>query len=250
MAMWRMRVGGWAAVSVGLVLGAMALVAAQAPRNKGPVTEAPRVSAPTPRLPQGATFPGGLQSFPGVALSPGTSIPMSPLPQIPPQGSFAPQAALLAVRLELRTGLALEGQIEAAALPGVTRFGEVAIPLSTIRGVRLHDGSVESKPPDGPSATVILDNDDSLTMALRVQQLHVKTEWGTAIIDLPQVRSLLLTSEPMEWEEAGGRWRLKRLEPPPAAAEAVDDAASVVPAETPPPAKDEPRARVPSGSAS
>ncbi len=235
--MSRTRVGLWAALSGGLVLGAMALVAAQAPRTKGPGGESAsrlrRPSLPAPAYPGTTIQPLG-SSFGGSSgPAPATTIPNSPtLADLPP-GSFAPQVATIPIRLELRSGLTLAGQVESAALPGLTRFGEVAIPLTAMRGLRLFDGSPDAKLPEGPTATVILDNDDSLTVVLRAQQIQVKTEWGTAIVDLPQVRSLLVTSEPVQWIDSGGRWRLEPL--PPSAADAPEvEAAAPNPLALPP----------------
>jgi hypothetical protein len=165
-----------------------------------------------------------------------------------PPGSVAPEAPAVQVRLELQNGLVLEGAMTGAALPGVARLGSVSIPAQTIRGLRLHDtktsaddkSTSDSKLPAGPTATVILDNDDSLTVALQLQHVQVKTEWGTAIVELAQLRSLLMlrddtpAGEGWQWIETDGRWRLKRAGPPQDAPEpASGDAAPRLPLPTP-----------------
>jgi len=212
--MSRNRFGLLAAGSTGLMLAAMALVTAQAQRPKEPASELPTVPPAGPRVPSPLTrvpdrSPGiTFGNFP--AGVPSTSVPYSPgsFPPALPPSSLQPAISTIPIRLELRSGLALQGQVESASLPGLTRFGEVAIPLATIRGLRLHDASPDPKLPEGPAATVNLDNGDSLTVVVRAQQIQVKTDWGTAIVDLPQVRSLLVTSDEVVWQETEGRWRL------------------------------------------
>jgi hypothetical protein len=226
MTMSRTRIGLWAVSSVGLVLAAMALVAAQAPRPKGPSGEQSRVPSAGPFVPPPPTRMPGTPLLPVSPYPPNSAGEFAPrdfAPQIPvtqPPTAVAPEVTFIPIRLELRSGLVLEGQVEAAALPGLTRFGDVAIPLTAIRGLRLHEGAPDPKLPEGPAATVILDNDDSLTVVLRAQQIQVKTAWGTAIVDLPQVRSLLVTSDEVQWLKADGRWRLKQVEKLPSDAEA------------------------------
>ena len=60
----------------------------------------------------------------------------------------------------------------------------------------------------------MLDNNDSLTVGLRAAQIQVKTEWGMAIVDVPHVRSLVLTADEVQWQESGGRWILVPAEKP------------------------------------
>jgi len=152
-----------------------------------------------------------------------------------PPSSLQPAISTIPIRLELRSGLALQGQVESASLPGLTRFGEVAIPLATIRGLRLHDASPDPKLPEGLVATVVLDNGDSLTVVVRAQQIQVKTDWGTAIVDLPQVRSLLVTSDEVVWQEADGRWRLAPVAKPSEPEAPRLDAPPLTPSATTPP---------------
>jgi len=137
----------------------------------------------------------------------------------PPGVSGAPVASLPA-RLELASGLTIEGQVLAEQLPCQTTFGEVSIPLAKVRGLRLHDSQPSTDPPsEDRAATIVLDNNDSLTVTLRAALIHVKTEWGMAIVDVPHVRSLVLTTDEVQWQEAGGRWILTPIERPAAETE-------------------------------
>jgi hypothetical protein len=134
---------------------------------------------------------------------------------------------LLPVRVELRTGLALDGQIAVAGpLVCATAFGEAAIPLATIRGIRLHDEqSTAGTERPAPQATIILTNNDSLTVSLRASQIQVKTEWGEANINVPHLKSMLLTADDVQWQEANGRWTLVAAEKPPPAAKDANELA-------------------------
>src|SRR5262245_44701322 len=202
--MGRSQFRWWAVAGAGSLLAALALVAAQAQKPKESAPELPSVPSTGPRIPLPPTrlpaTPSTVIPFSGIGfLSPDSPPQLAPrLTGPPPTG--APAASLIDVRLELITGLCLEGQVAATSLHGIARFGELAIPLNTVRGLRLHEskpdgGEVDSKLPEGPRATVILDNEDSLTLVLRAPQIQVKTSWGTAIVDLPHVRSLVVTGD-------------------------------------------------------
>jgi hypothetical protein len=123
------------------------------------------------------------------------------------------------IKLQLGSGLVLEGVIDGASpFPCQTAFGEASIPPSAIRGIRLH--GVQTSPSDPlPAATIILHNNDSLTVSLRATQIQIKTTWGMATVDLPHAQSLLLTSDAVQWQQVGDRWTLAPIEDPAPAAD-------------------------------
>jgi hypothetical protein len=131
---------------------------------------------------------------------------------------------MMPVKLQLTSGLALEGNIgPTGPFPCTATFGEVSIPLSAIRGIRLHE--VQTSPSNPlPAATIILNNNDNLTVFLQVTQIQIKTAWGLAIVDLPHVRSLLLTQDDAQWQQAGDRWILAPAEKPVPAEDASTEA--------------------------
>ena len=189
------------------------------PQNQ-PAPSGPYTPAAPPRFAPGTTAPG--TTAPGTnpyqPIQPANaSIPYSPSAF----GSFQSDAdappslvsgKLVPVKLQLAGGLHLEGNIDASGpLPCAATFGEVSIPLTAIRGIRLHEGTTSANTPL-PAATVILNNNDSLTVSLRATQMQIKTAWGTAIIDLPHVQSLLLTQDDVQWQQAGDRWILASVE--------------------------------------
>jgi|GEM_PF-5683596 hypothetical protein len=203
-----------------LVLVAWVYVLAQQPRFPGGTTVGAvdvKVPPPPARIIPGTGGP--TLQFP---TQPATPTPGSPYQSFAPPSLPATEPSLLAVKVELRKGLVLEGQIAVTApLACVAAFGEVGIPLSTIRGIRFHEPQAPAGAPQQvPQATVILTNNDSLTVSLRAAQFQVKTEWGEANIIVSQLKSILLTSDDVRWQEANGRWTLVAVEkPPPAVAE-------------------------------
>jgi hypothetical protein len=66
-----------------------------------------------------------------------------------------------------------------------------------------------------PTTTVVLHNGDSITGATQVLELTIETEWGKAIVDAPNVSSILFTPG-VKWvsqkELSGTRWRLAAAE--------------------------------------
>ncbi|MCI0361000.1 MAG: hypothetical protein L0211_21175 [Planctomycetaceae bacterium] len=84
---------------------------------------------------------------------------------------------------------------------------------------------------------MILTNNDSLTVSLRAAQIQVKTQWGEANINVPHLKSLLLTSDDVQWQEAGGRWTLVAVEKP--TPPVAEDAGEIAPAAPPQESADE-----------
>jgi hypothetical protein len=216
-----------------LTLVAWVCVVAQTPRSRG--------STVPPAPPPGTRY-----SIPAADIRPSTT-PYSPsinFPVVPAVGTqpysqtFTPQPAgtpiaSLPVKLELTSGLALAGQVAAEPLACQAAFGDIMIPLDTIRGLRLHDVPSAAEPEKqrpAAQATVVLNNHDSLTVTLRAAQIQVKTEWGMAFVDVSHLRSLVLTTDEVKWQETGGRWNLVPVEKPPAEASEAPAEAEPAPA--------------------
>jgi hypothetical protein len=58
------------------------------------------------------------------------------------------------------------------------------------------------------SATIILENGDSLTGLPRLEVIRLQTDWGEAIVKLTHLKSVVLTGDDVVWEAHEGRWRL------------------------------------------
>lgn len=111
-------------------------------------------------------------------------------------------------KVELKGGQTLTGDLQRSGpLECETIIGTTGIPVNAIKGIRLHDQSDEAD--DGKAiATIILANNDSLTVTLKCECFLIKTEWGTATVNVPHVKSVLLTIDSVEWRERDGRWHL------------------------------------------
>ena len=124
------------------------------------------------------------------------------------RNATAPRPARPAV-IELKSGLKLAGQLAAAPIPCDVVFGQTALPLETIRGIRMSDEVVsDGGEPRSTSAIIVLENGDSLTGMPRLDVIQLQTEWGEAAVKLTHLRSVVLTGENVVWEQHDGRWRL------------------------------------------
>jgi hypothetical protein len=176
-----------AAIAVGLLVTIAAYVLAQATTSgtKRPFTPPPPTATAVVQFPRSAS---------GTFVAP------------PPSR----ETVVIAAKVELKSGQTLTGDLHVIGpLECETIIGVTGIPVNTIRGIRQHDQSDEAEDTKAV-ATVVLANNDSLTVTVRVHHFEVKTEWGTAIINTDHVKSILLTIENVEWREAGGRWHLDK----------------------------------------
>jgi hypothetical protein len=99
--------------------------------------------------------------------------------------------------------------VDSNSLSMKTSFGEAAIPLSEVAGVRLASG-------EDVSTTVVMLNGDSITGAIDIKQLTVETEWGTATIKGSSIQSMLFVPN-VQWNAtsnlSGRRWTLIDSQP-------------------------------------
>lgn len=240
------RAGAVLAAAGVLILVVWVTVRGQSPRHhppkkqpvpSGSTTPAPTTPIPGPpptRFAPSITYPAGNPYQPVQSASASGPYAFTGDATFPLPGSTAPPS-VVPIKLQLASGLMLEGVIDGASpFPCQTSFGEVSIPPSAIRGIRLHE--TQANPSDPlPAATIILHNNDCLTLSLRTTQIQIKTTWGMATVDLPHAQSLLLTSDPVEWRQVGNRWTLSPIEdnPVPAADSAGASEASAEEPEAP-----------------
>jgi hypothetical protein len=93
----------------------------------------------------------------------------------------------------------------------VAEFGEIAVPLNMIRGISWRDSGDASQ----RQATLFFRNSDTLTVSIGVPHLEMKTKWGVAIVELAQIRAILLTADKIKWSDTpDGRRTLVPDEPP------------------------------------
>jgi hypothetical protein len=141
-----------------------------------------------------------------------------PIPGIPAPLGYAPRRETYTapVKVSLDDGSTLAGEIHAdGPLDCVTSFGSISVPFNKVRGILWRESS------DTPDrqATLVLDNNDSLTVTVACPAITVKTTWGQANIELPHVRSLLLTTDKVHWAQTpdGRRVLAPDSDAPPAA---------------------------------
>jgi hypothetical protein len=209
----RILIGAAATGSMVLVLVVMCVVVAQNPpstRSRSKSAEAPNqiprlVPDPTltvPLAPSGAQVP--VVPAPPGGIAPATEDSQAIYSATP----TSPQPGRLAV-IELNCGFKLTGKLAAGPIPFHVMFGQASLPLETIRGIRIAD-QVRSDvgPPQLISATIILENGDSLTGMPRLDVIQLQTEWGEAVVKLTHLKSIVLTGDNVVWEQHDGRWRL------------------------------------------
>ena len=111
----------------------------------------------------------------------------------------------LNLTVELTTGNTISGTLVEADVVNIkTAFGEAAIPLSEIAGLRFATR-------EDVTTTVVMINGDSITGATDVKLITVETDWGTAKINGSSIQSLLLIPN-LKWQASSGvsgkRWAL------------------------------------------
>ncbi len=120
--------------------------------------------------------------------------------------------------LTVTTGLTDDTQITGTLLDTnsiavKTAFGEAAIPLSEVAGIRFPSA-------EDTSTTIVMLNGDSITGATDVKFINVETSWGNAKINGPSVSTMLFVPG-LTWKNnealGGKRWSLAENKPAPAA---------------------------------
>lgn len=220
--------------SVTLVLAVMCVVMAQGPARTRSATLVP---SNHPHPPAARFVVPASQPTTAVSDAPSRALPPSTFeaadlssPMLDASASTKPAI------IELRSGLKLEGQLVTGPIPCQVMFGEASLPLETIRGIRMSDELVSDEGGQArpTSATIVLENGDSLTGMPRLEVIHLQTEWGEAAVKLTHLKSLVLTSESLMWQAHEGRWRLIPIELPPSTADgsAESDRSELAPPDT------------------
>ena len=111
------------------------------------------------------------------------------------------------MKIKLRKGLELKGTpIDLETIKMDTLFGEAAIPVHAIAGIRFAQKG-------GEQSTVVLQNGDALTGQLAISQLKFVSDWGEATVNVSELFSLVFRTD-LAWTSistpTGQRWRLTR----------------------------------------
>lgn len=172
-----------------------------------------------------------------VKAEPTKAAPISPAKATPTQPT--PTVRPLSVTVGLISESEIEGTLtDTTQLQMQTSFGTASIPLSEVAGIRFASTS-------DTTTTVVMMNGDSITGATDVKLITVETEWGTASINGPSIKSIMFVPG-LAWNPQTGlngkRWSLTdaKVQPtpaPPAAAVApATGAAAAAPARSSQPA--------------
>lgn len=131
-----------------------------------------------------------------------------------PVATAAPATAATASRpvtvtVQLHEGHPIEGTlVESNLLQMKSSFGDVSIPLSEVAGIKLAgEGNA--------TTTIVLHNGDSVTGAVKLDEVTVQTTWGKAEINGGSISSLLF-AQGVKWTSSntlsGTRWSLTAIE--------------------------------------
>ena len=99
--------------------------------------------------------------------------------------------------------------IELDTIKAITGFGEVAMPLAKIDGIKLHVDADDS-------AVIAFKNGDLVTAKVNLEQISLKTVWGKAHIKLDQIETIVANSRARFYPEtANGAkgWRFSNGQP-------------------------------------
>lgn len=127
-------------------------------------------------------------------------------PEASGAGSAMSAAAPLLVTVQLNIGnTELRGTLlSAPEFTMKTSFGELAIPMTRVAGIKLASHG-------NTSTTVVMHNGDSITGAWDLDHIQLQTEWGSASVDGSAINSILFTPD-MAWVSektlSGTRWEL------------------------------------------
>ena len=101
--------------------------------------------------------------------------------------------------------------IDLTELKVTTSFGEVAIPMAKIDGIKMHA--------DGNDASVIaFKNGDLVTGKVELETIKLKTDWGTAHVNTSQIEQITSDQSARFFSDASGSgakaWRFQKTPPP------------------------------------
>lgn len=140
-------------------------------------------------------------TIPAAPISPPRAVPMVQFPNAFPALAPSREHYNVPAKVELNDGTTLAGDLHSSSpLQCQALFGLVAIPFNQIKGVEWQRKTDEQDEP-GDSATLILLNGDKLTVTVNVPAIQLKTTWGHATVELPQVRSIVMTIEKVKWAD-------------------------------------------------
>lgn len=100
--------------------------------------------------------------------------------------------------------------IDLTELKVTTSFGEVAIPMAKIDGIKMHaDGN--------DSSVIAFKNGDLVTGKVELETIKLKTDWGTAHVNTSQIEQITSDQAARFFPDASGTgakaWRFQKTPP-------------------------------------
>ena len=91
-----------------------------------------------------------------------------------------------------------------------TSFGEVAIPLAKIDGIKMHADANDS-------SVIAFKNGDLVTGKVTLEVIKLKTDWGTAHVNTAQIEQVTADRNARFYSDtSGGGWRFSKATAAPA----------------------------------
>ena len=100
--------------------------------------------------------------------------------------------------------------IDLTELKVTTSFGEVAIPMAKIDGIKMHaDGN--------DSSVIAFKNGDLVTGKVELETIKLKTDWGTAHVNTSQIEQITSEQSARFFSDSSGAgaksWRFQKTPP-------------------------------------
>jgi hypothetical protein len=116
--------------------------------------------------------------------------------------------------------------IELTEIKVTTSFGEVAIPLAKIDGIKMHADSADS-------AVIAFKNGDLVTGKVTLEVIKLKTAWGTAHVNTAQIDTVTASRTARFFSDSSGQakgWRFSNNPPAASSAPMSNGTMSILPA--------------------
>ncbi len=121
-----------------------------------------------------------------------------------------PEGAKVYVRVSQNREIA-GTPVELTEIKVTTSFGEVAIPLAKIDGIKMHADAADS-------SVIAFKNGDLVTGKITLDVIKLKTDWGVAHVNTSQIESVAYDRNARFYSDASGDakgWRFSKATPQP-----------------------------------
>ena len=127
-------------------------------------------------------------------------------PEAPPSPSdLTSESALEQVNIKIDGGREIDGTLSTLdSVEAYTSFGSVKIPVTTLAGIKFHAD-------DTDAAVFSFNNGDMLTAHIKLPEVAIETDWGSANVRVANIDSLKLNKQGEFYKDTSNpsqpRWR-------------------------------------------